>query len=96
MGLKFLVRENAMQSQLTVRLPEDLDREVTDAARRLQLKRSDIVRLALVQYLREPRAQEDLAPYGKVKHLIGSIRSGVADLGLSHRQHLVARIRRHG
>jgi metal-responsive CopG/Arc/MetJ family transcriptional regulator len=85
-----------MQSQLTVRLPEDLDREVTDAARRLQLKRSDIVRLALAQYLREPRAQEDLVPYGKVKHLIGSIRSGVADLGSAHRQHLVARIKRHG
>lgn len=85
-----------MQSQLTVRLPEDLDREVTDAAERLQLKRSDIVRLALVQYLREPRGQEDLAPYGKVKHLIGSVRSGVADLGASHREHLVKRIRRHG
>jgi metal-responsive CopG/Arc/MetJ family transcriptional regulator len=85
-----------MQSQLTVRIPEDLDREVTDAARRLQLKRSDIVRLALVRYLREPCAEEEVAPYGKVKHLIGSIRSGVSDLGTRHRQHLVSRIKRHG
>jgi metal-responsive CopG/Arc/MetJ family transcriptional regulator len=85
-----------MQSQLTVRLPEELDQEITDAAMRLQLKRSDIVRLALVQYLRESRDLEQLAPYSKVKHLIGSVRSGIADLGTSHREHLVKRIRRHG
>jgi predicted transcriptional regulator len=41
-----------MNSQLTVRLPGDLDREVSAAARRMQLKRSDIVRLALMRYLR--------------------------------------------
>jgi metal-responsive CopG/Arc/MetJ family transcriptional regulator len=96
MGSDLFLWENAMPSQVTVRLPEDLDREVTEAARRLRLRRSDIVRLALVQYLREPLAREDLTPYGKVKHLIGSIRSGVADLGVSHRRHLVARIRRRG
>ncbi len=85
-----------MQSQLTVRLPEDLDREVADAARRLQLKRSDIVRLALVQYLREPHTREDESPYGRVKHLLGSIKSGVSDLGTSHREHILARIKRRG
>jgi len=85
-----------MASQLTVRLPDDLDREVAKAARRLRLKRSDIVRLALVQYLREPNIREDQAPYERVKHLIGSVRSGIADLGSSHREHLVERIRRRG
>ncbi len=83
-----------MASQLTVRLPDDLDREITKAAQRLRLKRSDIVRLALVQYLREPDIREDQAPYERVKHLIGSVRSGIADLGSSHRKHLVERIRR--
>jgi metal-responsive CopG/Arc/MetJ family transcriptional regulator len=85
-----------MQSQLTVRLPEDLDREVSSAAKKLRLKRSDIVRLALEQYLREPQVQEARAPYGKVKHLVGSIKSGIPDLGASHREHLVKRIRRNG
>jgi hypothetical protein len=51
-----------MQSQLTVRLPEELEQEITDAAMRLQLKRSDIVRLSLVQYLRESRDLEQAAP----------------------------------
>ena len=84
-----------MTSQLTVRLPEDLNRGLTDAAQRLRLKRADIVRMALEQYLREPQLQEDPAPYGKVKHLIGSIKSGVRDLGTSHREHLVRRMRGH-
>ena len=54
-----------MQSQLTVRLPEDLDREVS-SAKRLRLKRSDIVRLAPEQdFLHEPRARESRAPYGR-------------------------------
>lgn len=85
-----------MQSQLTIRLPEDLDQEINDAAKRLRLKRSDIVRLALEQYLREPHVQEEQAPYGKVKHLVGSVKSGIPDLGASHREHLVKRIRRNG
>jgi metal-responsive CopG/Arc/MetJ family transcriptional regulator len=85
-----------MQSQMTVRLPMTLNQALTDAANRMRLKRSDVVRLALEQFLSESRAQEDLAPYGKVKHLLGSVRSGVADLGTSHREHLVKRIRRNG
>jgi metal-responsive CopG/Arc/MetJ family transcriptional regulator len=83
-----------MQSQLTVRLPEDLDREVADAAKRLRRKRSDIVRLALEQFLREPHVAEEQAPYGKVKHLLGVVKSGVPDLGSAHREHLVKRIKR--
>lgn len=85
-----------MQAQLTVRLPEDLDREVADAAKRLRLKRSDVVRLALEQFLREPRVREEQAPYGNVKHLVGAVQSGVPDLGSRHREHLVKRIKRHG
>jgi predicted transcriptional regulator len=84
-----------MQSQLTVRLPEDLDREVSNAAERLRLKRSDIVRLALEQFLHEPHVKEEQAPYGNVKHLLGSVKSGIADLGSSHRDHLIKKIKRH-
>lgn len=85
-----------MQSQLTVRLPEELDREITDAANHLHLKRSDIVRRALEEYLREFHIREDLAPYRKIQHLIGSVKSGISDLGASHREHLARRIRRDG
>lgn len=86
-----------MQSQLTVRLPEELDREVTDAAKRLRLKRSDIVRLALERFLHEPQVvREEQIPYENVKHLIGSVKSGISDLGSAHREHLIRRIKRNG
>lgn len=83
-----------MQSQLTVRLPDDLEREIARMAKDLRLKRSDIVRMALEQFVREPRVKEDQAPYGKVKNLIGAVESGVPDLGQAHRDHLVKRIRK--
>jgi len=40
-----------MQDQLTVRLPEDLSRALKAASRRLQRKSSEIVRLALREFL---------------------------------------------
>jgi len=42
-----------MPSQLTVRLPDDLERDVSNVARKLRLKRSDIVRMALEKFLQE-------------------------------------------
>ena len=82
-----------MDSQLTVRLPETLDRKVTRYAKRLRLKRSDVVRLALEEFLSEFE-DEDFRPYTRVKHLIGSFESGLADLGAEHRKHLLQRWKR--
>ena len=84
-----------MQSQLTIRLPEDLEREIADYARRLHLKRSDIVRMALESFLKESRVSEETSPYEKVSNLIGAIESGISDLGQAHRKHLVKRIKKH-
>jgi antitoxin component of RelBE/YafQ-DinJ toxin-antitoxin module len=85
----------SMQSQLTVRLPEDLEREVSNCAKKLRLKRSDIVRMALERFLRESYVPEQDIPYKKVRNLIGAISSGVSDLGSSHRKHLLKRIKEH-
>jgi metal-responsive CopG/Arc/MetJ family transcriptional regulator len=84
-----------MQSQLTVRLPDDLEREVSNYAKKLHLKRSDIVRMALERFLREPFVREERAPYEKVSKLIGCVTSGISDLGSAHREHLIKRIRKH-
>lgn len=84
-----------MQSQLTVRLPDDLEREVASYAKRLHLKRSDIVRMALERFVRESSVREERAPYEKVSKLIGSVSSGISDLGSAHREHLIKRIRKH-
>lgn len=83
-----------MTTQMTVRLPEELNDEVRGMAKRLRLKRSDIVRLALEKFVKEAGG-EGTTPFERVKSLIGSISSGVPDLGESHRKHLMARIKKY-
>jgi len=88
------VREVRMQSQLTVRLPDELEREMTSYAKRQHLKRSDVVRIALERLLRESYVKEENSPYKKVSGLIGVVTSGVNDLGSAHREHLLKRIKK--
>ena len=81
-----------MESQLTLRLPMELAGKLERSAKRLKRKRSDVVRLALNQFLEaEPVATR---PVDRVRDLLGSVESGVPDLGQRHREHLIARLRR--
>lgn len=82
-----------MQSQLTVRLSDDLDKEISLLAKRLRLKRSDIVRMALQKFLGEFQSEEN-KPYEQVKTLIGIFSSGVPDLGESHRKYLLRKFKK--
>lgn len=82
-----------MEDQLTIRLPEDLNRALKAASRRLQRKSSEIVRLALRQYLGEPSAPAT-RPADRVRGLIGSLESGVPDLATRHRAHILEALRR--
>lgn len=84
-----------MQSQLTVRLSDDLDKELSSLAKRLRLKRSDIVRMALERFFGEFQSKEETKPYEKVKNLIGSISSGISDLGEAHRKYLLKQFKKH-
>ncbi len=84
-----------MQSQLTVRLSDDLDQELSSLAKRLRLKRSDIVRMALERFFGEFHGKEEIRPYEKVKNLIGSISSGISDLGEAHRKYLLKQFKKH-
>ena len=81
-----------MESQLTLRLPMELAGKLERSAKRLKRNRSDVVRLALNQFLEaEPAATR---PVDRVRDLLGSVESGVSDLGQRHREHLIARLRR--
>jgi hypothetical protein len=82
-----------MDDQLTVRLPEDLSRALRAASRRMQRKSSDIVRLALREFLGAPRASGP-RPADRVKGLIGSLESGVPDLAERHRAYILESLRR--
>jgi hypothetical protein len=50
--------------------------------------------MALERFLREPAVEEEGVLYRKVNSLIGSISSGVPDLGSAHREHLMKRIKK--
>lgn len=83
-----------MNRQLTVRITEELEEQVEAIARKLHRKRSDVVRLALKRFVQEEGASRGDKPYDRVKELIGSVESGVPDLGSNHREHLKSRFRR--
>jgi hypothetical protein len=84
-----------MNSQLTVRLPDDLGNNISMLARKLRLKRSDIVRMALERFVKQAEGKDEESPYDRVKNLLGSVSSGISDLGESHREHLVKKFKRH-
>ena len=84
-----------MKAQLTVRIPDELEQELSVLAQRLRLKRSDVVRLALEKFVAESRGETEQHPYDRVKDLIGSTASEIPDLGERHREHLLARFGKH-
>lgn len=73
-----------MDNQLTVRLPRYLSRALKAASRQTQRKSSEIVRLALRQYLQVPLA-EGSRPAERVRGLLGSLESGMPELAKRHR-----------
>lgn len=79
-----------MDNQLTLRLSTELAERLDLAAKRLQRKRSEVVRLALEQYLNDETVER---PIERVRDLLGQVESGVPDLGQRHREHLVRRLR---
>ena len=80
--------------QLTIRVPDEYGEKLSDLSGRLGLKRSDIVRLALKQFLESEGDKLKDRPFDRVRNLLGTAESGIRDLGQSHREHLVNRIRR--
>ncbi len=83
-----------MPHQLTVRLPEELSRALSEAAVRTRRKRSQIVRLALSQFLQLP-SEDGATPAARVRGLIGSLESGVPDLAENHRAYVLESLK-HG
>jgi predicted transcriptional regulator len=79
--------------QLTIRMPQEYKEKIEILAERMGLKKSDIARLALKDFIDENLAADDRAPYDKVKHLLGTAESGIKDLGQRHREYLVRTIR---
>jgi len=83
-----------MDRQLTLRMSANLATKLDKVARHTRRRRSEIVRLALEQFLDEVDTKEDRRPIELVRDLLGSIESSVPDLGQRHRDYLLKRLRR--
>ena len=84
-----------MRAQVTVRLPRELKRLLDEAADQMDRKSSDVVRIALREFL-EGRAASRIRPAERVRPLLGSLRSGVPDLAERHREHILESLKRGG
>ena len=80
--------------QLTVRIPDDYTEKLDQLTKKMGLKRSDIIRLALKQFFEEGYEKDNRTPSQKVSHLLGIVESGIKDLGQRHREYLIQKIRR--
>ncbi len=80
--------------QLTVRMPDEYTEKLNLLSKKMGLKRSDVVRLALKQFLDESDKATHELPFEKVKSILGVAESGMKDLGQRHRHYLIQKIRR--
>lgn len=80
--------------QFTIRLPDEYSEKIEVLANKMGLKKSDIARLALKQFVEDNYGQNESRPYDRVKHLLGTAESGIKDLGKRHRHHLIKKIKK--
>jgi len=82
-----------MKSQLTIRVPDDLERDLSALSKRLRLRRSDIVRIALRRFIEAFKTVKEATPHERVANIIGTVSGGIPDLGEAHRKYLLKRLR---
>ena len=80
--------------QLTVRMPDEYTEKLNLLSKKMGLKRSDVVRLALKRFLDENSEGIYQLPFAKVRSILGVAESGIKDLGQRHRHYLIQKIRR--
>jgi len=82
-----------MEDQVTVRIPRELNEALKQTAARMQRKPSEIIRMAVTEFLRLPGQRKE-KPADKVRTLIGSLESGIPDLAVRHREYILKKLRR--
>jgi len=81
-----------MESQISIRLPDDLLDRIDRKARGAKSSRSQLIRSLLEQAL-EGKVAEESVPYARVRDLVGSVGGPKRDLGTNHRKDLLAAIK---
>jgi metal-responsive CopG/Arc/MetJ family transcriptional regulator len=80
--------------QITVRMPDEYGNKLNKLSKQIGMRRSDIIRLAMKQFLEETDETNRRPPYSKISHLLGIVESDVEDLGQSHRKYLIQKVRK--
>ena len=81
--------KTGMQRQVTLRIDDALANRVEQLARRTRRRRSEVIRLALEEFLAAAPEEPPRRPIELVQGLIGRLETGVPDLGQRRREHLV-------
>lgn len=84
-----------MEDQLTVRLPRELTKALKDTAARMQRRPSEVVRMAVKEFLESP-LRPGQRKSRRVEELIGSVDTGIPDLATRHREYVLRRLRNGG
>ena len=79
-------------SQLTLRLPQDVVRAIARLARERGVAKSQVVREAIQQYVAAEPASISGATWDRVKHMVGSLG---ANRAASERDQIARMIRKH-
>ena len=77
-----------MDKQISIRLPDDLLDRMDRVAAELRIRRSDLVRRAIIAYVEDGILGPGEKPLDRVRDLIGSVRGAPPDLGRRHREYL--------
>jgi predicted DNA-binding protein len=86
------IKKEAFGMQLTIRLPDEYKDKIDILVDKMGLKRSDIIRIALKQFIEENLRRDQRKLYEKVNALLGIAKSGIKDLGQRHRDYLMEKI----
>ncbi len=73
--------------QLTIRMAEEYLNKIVQITKLSGLKKSDVARMAIRKFRDEYSNEEEKDLYSKVKRFVGSVESGISDLGQNHRDH---------
>jgi len=82
-----------MENQLTIRLPRELGDAVRKRAAGMQRKPSELVRMAVVEFL-QTSDEKRKGSSTRARNLIGSLDTGIPDLALRHREYILKKLRR--
>ena len=83
-----------MSTQLVVRIPDELAKALEVRAKRMARKRSEVVRMAIRQYMEVGSLEDQGRVSEKMEKYFGVLKSGIPDLGTEHRKYLKEFLRR--